>query len=57
MGWLLLCSSIFYAVYLLIDIDRRSHSVSDTLDNFFLRLVILLAGYSVIAYLASRKID
>ena len=43
-----------YAVYTFIDIDRRSHSVSDTLINFVLNLLIIGAVYSLIAFLTSK---
>lgn len=50
MGWLLLLVAIFYAVYTFIDIDSRSHSVSDTLINFVFNLLIIGAIYSLIAF-------
>lgn len=33
-GWLIMLAAEVYRVYTLIDIDSRSHSVSDTLINF-----------------------
>ena len=33
-GWIILTGGLIYAVYIIIDIDSRSHSVSDTLMNF-----------------------
>jgi hypothetical protein len=45
--------AIVYAVYVFIDIDSRSHSVSDTLMNFSLNLLLIAAVYSLIGYLAS----
>ncbi len=53
-GWLLLSAGISYAVYIFIDIDSRSHSVSDTLINFLFNLFIIGAVYSFIAFLTSR---
>jgi hypothetical protein len=53
-GWLLITAASAYAVYSFIDIDSRSHSVSDTLMNFVFRLLIIVAVYSFIAYLTSR---
>ena len=35
---MILIAAIVYAVYMFIDIDSRSHSVSDTLMNFFFNL-------------------
>jgi hypothetical protein len=54
-GWLILLASLAYAVYVFIDIDSRSHSVSDTLINFVFNLLIISAVYSLIAYLTSRQ--
>ncbi len=53
-GWLLLTGAIVYAVYVFIDIDGRSHSVSDTLINFVFNLLVIGAVYSLIAFLTSR---
>jgi hypothetical protein len=53
-GWIISLLAISYSVYAFIDIDRRSHSVSDTLINFVFRLLIVFAVYSLIAYLTSR---
>ena len=55
-GWLMLLGSLAYAVYVFIDIDSRSHSVSDTLINFVFNLLIIGAVYSVIAFLTSRPV-
>ena len=54
-GWIISLAAIFYAVYAFIDIDSRSHSVSDTLINFVFRLLIVFAIYTLIAYLTSRN--
>jgi hypothetical protein len=53
-GWLILVAGIAFSVYSFIDIDSRSHSVSDTLINFVLLLLIIVAVYSLIAYFTSR---
>ncbi|MFA5047256.1 MAG: hypothetical protein WC542_15125 [Paludibacter sp.] len=53
-GWIMLLSGLIYAVYTFIDIDRRSHSVSDTLINFVFNLVIIAAVYSLVAYLSGK---
>jgi hypothetical protein len=37
------------------DIDGRSHSVSDTLMNFAFMLLMIGAVYSLIAFVTSRK--
>ena len=54
-GWLILLCGIAYAVYVFIDIDSRSHSVSDTLINFVFNALIIVAVYSLVAYFASNK--
>lgn len=54
MGWLLLLASLVYAVYTFIDIDSRSHSVSDTLINFVFNLLIIAAVYSIIGFVTSK---
>ena len=53
-GWLILLVGLAYAVYVFIDIDSRSHSVSDTLINFVFHLLIIGAVYSFIAFLTSK---
>jgi len=55
-GWLMLLGGLAYAVYVFIDIDSRSHSVSDTLINFVFNLLIISAVYSLIAFLTSRTV-
>ncbi len=54
-GWIILLAALAYAVYVFIDIDSRSHSVSDTLINFVLNLLIIGAVYSLIAFATSRN--
>lgn len=56
-GWLLLIVAVVYAVYVFIEIDSRSHSVSDTLMNFVFNLLIIGAVYSLIALLTSRRAE
>lgn len=43
-----------YAVYLFIDIDKRSHSVSDTLINFVFNLGILFVIYTMIVFMIRK---
>jgi hypothetical protein len=54
-GWIILLAGVAYAVYTFIDIDSRSHSVSDTLINFVFSLLIIIAVYSLVGYLTSRS--
>jgi len=53
-GWIILLAGFVFAIYSFIDIDSRSHSVSDTLMNFVFMLLIIGAVYSLIAYATSR---
>jgi len=53
-GWLILIAGLAFAVYSFIDIDSRSHSVSDTLMNFVFMCLIIGAVYSLIAFTTSR---
>ncbi len=50
-AYFILSGFILYAVYLFIDIDRRSHSVSDTLIHFGYNLVLLMMIYHVLLFL------
>jgi hypothetical protein len=54
-GWLIFVLAFAYAVYTFIDIDKGSHSVSDTLVNFVFNLLIIGMVYSVIAYFTEKK--
>lgn len=53
-GWLILSAGICYAVYSFMDIDGRSHSVSDTLSNFAIKFFLIGVFYTLIAFLTSR---
>ena len=53
-GWIILLIGVAYTVYSFIEIDRRSHSVSDSLINFVFRLLIIIAVYSLVAFLTIR---
>jgi hypothetical protein len=53
-GWIIFAAGIVFAVISFMDIDGRSHSVSDTLMNFAFMLLIIGAVYSLIAYATSR---
>jgi len=54
-GWAIFISAAAYAVYLFIDIDSSSHSVSDTLINWVFNCLIVGVVYSVIGFLNERK--
>lgn len=52
-AWLIFLCAVVYSVYSFIEIDSRSHSVSDTLMNFVFRLFIIGVVYSLIALLSN----
>lgn len=54
-GWIILIAAISLSVYSFIEIDGKSHSVSDTLMNFVFRLFIICIIYSLIGYLTSTR--
>jgi hypothetical protein len=53
-GWVILGLGLAYEVYYAIDLNNRSHSVSDFLMNLVFMLLIIGAIYSLIAYLIIR---
>ena len=54
-GWLITLLTIALSIYIFIQIDAESHSVSDTLINFAYNMLFVLCGYSIVAYLASKS--
>jgi hypothetical protein len=57
-GWVILVIAMAFVVYTFIDIDSRSHSVSDTLINFVFNLLLIGLIYTVIAYFTEAgKVD
>jgi hypothetical protein len=54
-GWLIAIAAVVGCVYLFIDIDSRSHSVSDTLINFVFNALLVAVAYSIIAFLTSKE--
>lgn len=53
-GLIIAGATIAYTVFTFIDIDRRSHSVSDTLINFIFNLLIIAVIYSLLAYISGK---
>jgi len=49
-GWIILVLAAAYAVYTFIDIDSRSHSVSDVMINFVFNALLIGLVYSIIGY-------
>jgi len=53
-GWIIFLMAVVYAVYVFIDIDSRSHSVSDTLINFAFNVLIVGAVYTLIGWVSGK---
>jgi len=56
-GWLIAVATAAYAIYLFIDIDSRSHSVSDTMINWVFNLLIIGVVYSIIGFLTEKRLQ
>jgi hypothetical protein len=54
-GWVILVLAAAYAIYTFIDIDSRSHSVSDTMINFVFNLLLIGLIYTIVAYFTEAK--
>jgi len=53
-GWIVVLLASVNVVISFLDIDSRSHSVSDTLMNFAFRLVLIYLVYAAVAYFFSK---
>ncbi|MBI3259414.1 MAG: hypothetical protein HYZ54_08090 [Ignavibacteriae bacterium] len=54
-GWLILGCVPILGIYLFVDIDSHSHSVSDTLMSFASNFFIIIVVYTSVAYFSSRS--
>jgi hypothetical protein len=54
-AWIVLLATVTYLVWTFLDIDSRSHSVSDTLINFVFNALIAAVVYSIIGFFTSAK--
>ena len=54
-GWIIFAAAFIYAVEKFIDIDSRSHSVSDTMINFVFNLLLIGLVYSIIGLFTSAE--
>jgi hypothetical protein len=54
-GWIIALATAAYCIYLFVEIDSHSHSVSDTLISWAINVAIINILYSVFAFLTSRK--
>ncbi len=55
-GWLIVLAYMGVCVYSFLDIDKTSHSVSDTLYGFAPRFLIFTAVLIVVTYLKGESI-
>ena len=56
-GWLIAVAAVAYAIYLFIDIDSRSHSVSDTMINWMFNLLIIGVVYSIVGFFTEKRLQ
>lgn len=54
-GWIFFLATLAVVVLRFIQIDRNSHSASDTLRPFFLNMIIIWGLYSIVALLTSDQ--
>ena len=54
-GWLILGAAAGFAIKRFLDIDSKSHSVSDTLINWVFSLLIIGVVYTLLAFFTSDK--
>ncbi len=54
-GWGFIAVAIGYSVYAFIEIDSRSHSVSDTLISWMFNVVLIFAALYGVAWMSTKK--
>lgn len=54
-GWLIFAAALAYAVYSFFAISYHSPSLSNTLINFVLNLLLIGMVYAIVAYFTERK--
>jgi len=55
-GWIIFTLCVFVVIYFFVDIDSRSHSVSDTLINFVFNLILVGLCYTLIAFFTEKRL-
>lgn len=53
-GWIIFSLALGCSVWVFIDIDSRSHSVSDTLINFVFNALLIALAYSLIGFFTEK---
>ncbi len=56
-GWAFIVIAIGYSVYAFIEIDSRSHSVSDTFVSWIFNVVLIFAALYGVAWMSTKKIS
>lgn len=56
-GWFVILLFAGFAIYSFLEIDERSHSVSDTLMNFAFRVLLMAIAYAVVGRLLSSSTE
>jgi hypothetical protein len=54
-GWLISIAMLALLIFQFIEIDKKSHSVSDTLINFSVKAFIVIIAYSLFAKYSVNK--
>ncbi len=54
-GWIVFTTGIISLIYIFMLIDNQSHSVSDTLINFFFNGLIIVLCYILFAWFTAKK--
>lgn len=54
-AWLMVIGACGYLVYAFIEIDNRSHSVSDTLMNWSVNVILIIGALYVFAIMTTEK--
>jgi len=56
-GFTILAIAFIFIIYFFVDIDKHSHSVSDTFINFVFNLLFFVVCYSLIAFFTEKHRD
>lgn len=56
-GWLILALTLLFAIYRLVALYLKSHSVSDTAINFIIDLLTIGLAYTLVAFVTEKKTD
>ena len=54
-GWVIFAIGVISLIYIFMQIDSQSHSVSDTLINFVFNALIIGLCYTLVAWFTAKK--